>query len=174
MNEENEQENYDLPPQFEEKIKETFATKRKEAEDSVQDGPKSKQRKIYHFYKNQNPLPPQKDGEKTAEETTNIRDQIPPKGTQDIPNISPTPSNKYTEKINTKEGTVPPHSPKTTQENEDMITDWERRIKDHRKTLEREEKERRERLDKMENLEKSWELARLCRQFIRENSKNCK
>ena len=36
--------------------------------------------------------------------------------------------------------------------------------------VERAEKERKQRLEKANNLEKGWELLRLCRDYLRENS----
>ena len=50
-----------------------------------------------------------------------------------------------------------------------MYYDWDSSIAAHRKALEKEEKEMRNRIDKAEKLQKSWELLRLCKTFIKEN-----
>ena len=40
----------------------------------------------------------------------------------------------------------------------------------YRSEIEREENEKKQRLEKANNLEKGWELLRLCRDFLRENA----
>ena len=47
--------------------------------------------------------------------------------------------------------------------------DWEKHIAEHKSRLERETKERLERLEKKEIKEKSWELYKLCKNFLEEN-----
>ena len=44
----------------------------------------------------------------------------------------------------------------------------------HREEMREEEKDREERKERASNLEKSWELMRMCTQYIRENNKNWK
>ena len=52
----------------------------------------------------------------------------------------------------------------------EKIVDWEDIFDKHRKELEEEESYRRERLAKGEKMTRSWELAAICKTFIRENS----
>jgi hypothetical protein len=48
--------------------------------------------------------------------------------------------------------------------------DWEGKMAKYRRELEREEKEKNLRMEKAKNLEKGWELPRLCRDFVREHT----
>jgi colicin import membrane protein len=48
--------------------------------------------------------------------------------------------------------------------------DWEGKMTAFRREIEREENEKKQRLEKANNLEKGWELLRLCRDFLRENA----
>jgi hypothetical protein len=53
---------------------------------------------------------------------------------------------------------------------EDMVIDWETLFYEHKRKLEEEEKKRQVRLELTEKMRNSWKLAKLCREFIRENS----
>ena len=44
---------------------------------------------------------------------------------------------------------------------------------EYRREIEREEKEKNLRMEKVKNLEKGWELLRLCRDFVREHTDEC-
>ena len=119
--------------------------------------------------KNQNFSPP------PAQE--NLRENLPPQYTQEKPHNSPIHSNEPEREIYKNRDPIPP------QESEEISgkinlpedkTDWEKKLGEHRKTLELEEEERRKRIQTRQKLENSWELAKLCRSFIRENSKNWK
>ena len=54
------------------------------------------------------------------------------------------------------------------------LIDWERKMQQQRDEMREEEKDREERKERASNLEKSWELMRMCTQYIRENNKNWK
>lgn len=51
-----------------------------------------------------------------------------------------------------------------------MVIDWETLFYEHKRKLEEEEKKRQVRLELTEKMRNSWKLAKLCREFIRENS----
>ena len=57
-------------------------------------------------------------------------------------------------------------------QNKDLIIDWESRFKEHKEILEEEARVRESRLVKSDIMRASWDLARLCREYIRENSKS--
>ena len=50
--------------------------------------------------------------------------------------------------------------------------DWDERIKQRRKEIEEEENKREQRLQHKKIKEQSWELNRLCRQYLEENDKD--
>ena len=52
--------------------------------------------------------------------------------------------------------------------------DWEGKMRQYKDELEKEERLRKERKEKAEKLEKGWELLRVCRDFIGQNSKKWK
>ena len=47
-------------------------------------------------------------------------------------------------------------------------------MQQHRDEMREEDKDREDRKERASNLEKSWELMRMCTQYIRENNKNWK
>jgi hypothetical protein len=71
-----------------------------------------------------------------------------------------------------KEKTVIPEEkiPMTINLPKEKIIDWEVIFEEHKRDLEKEERVRRERLTKADKMTKSWELAALCKTYIRENS----
>ena len=54
------------------------------------------------------------------------------------------------------------------------LIDWEGKMQQYREEMREEEKYREERKEKANNLEKTWELMRICTQYIRVNNKNWK
>ena len=52
----------------------------------------------------------------------------------------------------------------------ELVENWDEKIKEHRKELEQREQERIERLKRKQDKEQSWELARLCKEYLEENS----
>ena len=48
--------------------------------------------------------------------------------------------------------------------------DWEGKMAAYKKEIEREDLERNQRMEKANNLEKGWELLRLCRDFVKTNT----
>ena len=54
------------------------------------------------------------------------------------------------------------------------LYNWEEEMRKYKEEIENDEKVKRERLLKKENLEKSWELFRICKKFIIENSNTWK
>ena len=54
------------------------------------------------------------------------------------------------------------------------LMDWEGKMLQHREEMRAEENDRDERKERATNLEKSWELMRMCTRYIRENNKNWK
>ena len=81
---------------------------------------------------------------------------------------------RYLEKIYTNEAELPPLATETSDKlrlPSDKIIDWPSIFEEHKSRLEEEEKERKRRIKKKEDQEKSWELAKLCREYIRDNSK---
>jgi hypothetical protein len=54
------------------------------------------------------------------------------------------------------------------------LLDCERKMQQHRDEMREEEKYRDQKKERASNLEKSWELRRMCIQYIRENNKNWK
>ena len=53
---------------------------------------------------------------------------------------------------------------------EDLVYDWAKIFEAHSKIVEEERRVRAERLDRADKLNASWELARLCKEYIRQNS----
>ena len=51
------------------------------------------------------------------------------------------------------------------------ITDWEKRIEEHKKRIEMEANERIEKIEKKTVKEKSWQLYKECQKFLGENEK---
>ena len=51
------------------------------------------------------------------------------------------------------------------------IYDWEKKLADYRRGIEKEELEKNLRVEKARKMEKSWELLRMCRDFMRENAR---
>jgi hypothetical protein len=56
----------------------------------------------------------------------------------------------------------------------ELIFDWEKILKKRREEIEEEEKIRRDRITRAEKVHKSWELARICKEYIVNNSKSWK
>ena len=54
---------------------------------------------------------------------------------------------------------------------EDKI-DWEEKLRNHKEKIEKETEERERRLKRKEDKEKSWELYRLCKNYLEENSED--
>ena len=50
------------------------------------------------------------------------------------------------------------------------IYDWEGKMKEYKRELEVQERRRSEKIERAKKLEKSWELMRLCKEFIQKNS----
>ena len=50
------------------------------------------------------------------------------------------------------------------------MIDWESKFAEHQKILEDEKRERDERLELSGKMRAGWELARMCREYIQENS----
>ena len=50
----------------------------------------------------------------------------------------------------------------------ELVENWDEKIREHRKELEQREQERIERMKRKQ--EQSWELARLCKEYLEENS----
>ena len=48
--------------------------------------------------------------------------------------------------------------------------DWDKRLEEHRKRIVQEEQERNSRLERQEKKTKSWELYRLCKNYLEENN----
>ena len=55
-----------------------------------------------------------------------------------------------------------------------LFPDWEKRLKEHRENLEKEEKLRLDKIQRAKSLERSWELLRLCTSYLKENSREWK
>jgi hypothetical protein len=53
---------------------------------------------------------------------------------------------------------------------EDMVIDWESKFEEHKRILEEEARTREERIEKSDRMRAGWELAKMCREYIRENS----
>ena len=73
-----------------------------------------------------------------------------------------------------KEGQTPENHlgesvPQDRRREDSSQEDWERRIREYRRDLERERVEDEERKEKATKKEKSWELFRECKRFIKEN-----
>ena len=78
------------------------------------------------------------------------------------------------EKIYREEAVIPPldtMSPNKINLPPNKIIDWPRIFEENKRRLGEEIQERKRKLDKKENLERSWQLAKVCREYIRENSK---
>ena len=56
----------------------------------------------------------------------------------------------------------------------EFMQNWEERIHQHREEIDKENKEREKRVEEKEKKEKSWELLRQCRDYLKENEKNWK
>ena len=54
------------------------------------------------------------------------------------------------------------------------VIDWEKKIREHILGIEKEERELEERQNKAAGKRASWELLRMCKSYIMENSKNWK
>ena len=54
------------------------------------------------------------------------------------------------------------------------ILDWDALIYKHRESIRKEERERKEKQEKAEKKKASWELLRMCRDFIKENERSWK
>ena len=54
------------------------------------------------------------------------------------------------------------------------ILDWDTLIYKHRESIRKEERERKEKQEKAEKNKDSWELLRMCRDFIKENGRSWK
>ena len=52
----------------------------------------------------------------------------------------------------------------------ELVENWDEKIREHRKELEQREQERIERLKRKQDKKQSWELARLCKEYLEENS----
>ena len=51
------------------------------------------------------------------------------------------------------------------------LYDWDRKMEEYRKEIEDEENARQRKIEKSKKLEKGWELMKICKKFIEENSK---
>ena len=51
------------------------------------------------------------------------------------------------------------------------IYDWDKKMAEYRREIEKEEMEKNLRVEKARKMEKSWELLRMCRDFMRENAR---
>ena len=56
------------------------------------------------------------------------------------------------------------------ERNAEQEEEWEKKIKEHREQILKEEREKMARLEKQKKKEESWELYRLCKEFLEENS----
>ena len=132
------------------------------------------------------PLPPQSKEDKNLREgvfpgpTNTDRDEISREGVFPGPTDTAHPPPKTPkldmasrpEEIYKNETDIPPQEvPTTLNLPDEKITDWPKIFADHLQRLREEENVKKMRLEKKNLLEKSWELAKLCREFIRENSK---
>ena len=54
------------------------------------------------------------------------------------------------------------------------ILDWDALISKHRERIRKEEKDRKEKQEKAEKKKASWELLRMCRDYIKENGRSWK
>ena len=52
------------------------------------------------------------------------------------------------------------------------MIDWESKFEEHKRILEEEDRVREMRIEKSDRMRRSWKLAKMCRDFIRENSNN--
>ena len=90
-------------------------------------------------------------------------------------------SNEYNKEPDTKRRKIAVDSnthskikskPENNEYNEQkMDTDWQRRRREIIEQMERDEQERIDRIKQAKRLEDGWRLTRLCREYIRENSK---
>ena len=61
---------------------------------------------------------------------------------------------------------------RTVEENEEYeILDWEKEIAKHRASIQQSERETEERQERATKKRESWELLKLCREFLRDNGK---
>ena len=51
-----------------------------------------------------------------------------------------------------------------------LVENWDEKIREHKKEIEEREQERIERLKRKQDKKHSWELARLCKEYLEENS----
>ena len=64
----------------------------------------------------------------------------------------------------------PDYPPGILNLDEYLVTDWESRFEEHRQVLEEEVRVRDRRVERSNMMSAGWELAKLCRAYIRENS----
>ena len=67
-----------------------------------------------------------------------------------------------------------PHPEGREYEGQFTAEEWENKIREHKKWIEIDEMDEKENMERREiarKKEKSWELARLCREYIQENSR---
>ena len=56
------------------------------------------------------------------------------------------------------------------ERNIEQEQEWDKMLKEHREQIEKEEREKMARLEKQKKKEDSWELYRICKEFLEENS----
>ena len=57
---------------------------------------------------------------------------------------------------------------------EELLEEWNKRLKEREEQITKEETERKERLEKAKRLQKGWELMRICKEIIEENGEKWK
>ena len=100
-----------------------------------------------------------------------------PPGSQDPPGALPSPVGSELETGLGEPKEPAGSSPKIDEEGKEEESgwiNWDKKIKEHREKIEKEEREREDLLNKASKKEISWKLLKVCKSFIEENGNSWK